>query len=234
MVVLALDTATRQGSAALLMDETCDVTVGDPVRTHGERLPRELTALLDARGLTLQDVDLFAIVSGPGSFTGLRVGMAAIQGLALVTGRPVVPVPTLDAMAEGVNLQVPEFRGSEVPEVVIPCLDGQRNDVFFAAWRGAERLIEPSVGTAYDLVRSVRDAEIGAPAVIVGIGLERHAEVIGQLGIPMAPISRSLAEAAARIAARRPDLATSPHALRPLYVRRPDAELARERAGMAR
>ena len=117
---------------------------------------------------------------------------------------------------------------------MIPCLDGQRGELFFAAWRGAEQLIEASVGTPEDVVRVVRALRVDGPAVIVGIGLERHAEVIGQLDIPIEPVSRSLAEVAARIAARRPDLVTSPHALRPLYVRRPDAELARERAGMAR
>src|SRR5690242_8475029 len=101
MVVLAFETVTREGSLALLTDAGCVVRVGDPARTNGERLPGDVLTLLADCGRTLADVDRFAIVAGPGSFTGLRVGMAVVQGLALVTGRPVTPVPTLDAIAEG-------------------------------------------------------------------------------------------------------------------------------------
>src|SRR5215472_15972812 len=101
MVVLALETVTRAGSVAVLDGATCHATTGDPTRTHGERLPHDATAWLSRFGHTLADVELFAIISGPGSFTGLRVGMAAIQGFALSRGRQVVAVPTLDALALG-------------------------------------------------------------------------------------------------------------------------------------
>src|SRR3989442_5688326 len=91
MRVLALDTTTRAGSAAMVEDDrVVDERGGDAARTHAERLPAEILALLDAHDRTLADVDLFAVASGPGSFTGLRIGIATIQGLAFVGGTRIV------------------------------------------------------------------------------------------------------------------------------------------------
>ena len=78
MIVLALETVTRAGSVALWHDGTIDARVGSPSHSHAERLPGDLLALLEAHGLTTTDVDVYAVVTGPGSFTGLRVGIAAI------------------------------------------------------------------------------------------------------------------------------------------------------------
>src|SRR2546425_11536063 len=96
MRLLALDTTTRAGSAAMVEDDrVVDERGGDAARTHAERLPAEILALLDAHDRTLADVDLFAVASGPGSFTGLRIGIATIQGLAFVGGARIVRVPAL-------------------------------------------------------------------------------------------------------------------------------------------
>ncbi len=260
MIVLAIETVTRRGSLALLTDAGCEVRTGNPARTNGERLPGDVLALLADAHHLLAGVDRFAIVAGPGSFTGLRVGMAVVQGLALATGRPVAPVPTLEAVAEGwrsgrtivtaaaepgtraPGREYVEYAGRDAePAAVIACLDGQRGDVFFAAWKmtrsepieDATPIIPPTVGSPEDLVRQVR-AEIVGPARIVGVGIGRHAAALAALALPTEEIVIPLAEVAARIAARRPDLAGRPHALRPIYVRRPDAVLARERARMSR
>jgi len=72
---------------------------GDPAHTHGQRLPGELMRLLDQAGVRIEDVDLFAVAAGPGSFTGLRVGIATVQGLAMARRRRVVAGSTLDALA---------------------------------------------------------------------------------------------------------------------------------------
>src|SRR5262249_52005602 len=135
MVVLALETVTRAGSLALSVDGVSQSITGDASRMHGERLPGELIDCLARAGRRIEDVDLFAIIAGPGSFTGLRVGMAAIQGLAISTGRKIVPLPTLDAIALAWMTQAP---ASASPRVVVACLDGQRGEVFSAAWRTAE------------------------------------------------------------------------------------------------
>src|SRR5262245_23454403 len=79
--ILSLDTTTRDGSAALVDDDrVVEVRRGDASRSHAERLPGDLLSLVGAHGLTLGDIDVFAIAAGPGSFTGLRIGIATIQG----------------------------------------------------------------------------------------------------------------------------------------------------------
>src|SRR5262249_9336271 len=106
MLILSLDTTTRAGSAAVLRGRTVvGEIVGDPERTHGERLPVDLRRVLDVSSVSLSAIDLFAVVAGPGSFTGLRVGIATIQGLAMAAGRNVVPVSALEALARSVAPQ---------------------------------------------------------------------------------------------------------------------------------
>ena len=86
MLILALDTTTRGGSAAVLRDDSVlAVLDGDAARTHGERLPGELAEVLRMAGVALQDIELLAVARGPGAFTGLRIGLAAMQALAMVT-----------------------------------------------------------------------------------------------------------------------------------------------------
>src|SRR5688572_26899854 len=99
MLILSLDTTTRTGSAALLRDGTivCEQG-GDPLRDQAERLPADLAASLERAGLALGDVDAFAVATGPGSFTGLRVGIATMQGLAFATGKPLIGVSAFDAL----------------------------------------------------------------------------------------------------------------------------------------
>jgi tRNA threonylcarbamoyl adenosine modification protein YeaZ/ribosomal-protein-alanine acetyltransferase len=236
MVILALETVTRAGSLALLDDDACLARAGDAHKTHGERLPGEILAFLGEHRRTLHDVDLLAVVVGPGSFTGLRVGLAAVQGLALAGHKRVVAVPTLEAMADAWVSQRPRQGRTRV----VPCLDGQRGEVFFAAWDAepdevaVERgpVIAPGVGPPADLLRELDAHPTTARQILVGSGARRYAAAfLGEghaLDIDDTPVP--LAEVAARAAARRPETAVAPHALRPFYIRRPDAVLARERA----
>src|SRR5438093_568454 len=107
MRVLALDTTTRAGSVALVEDDQIlGVSDGDATRTHAERLPGEILAMADRHHVAMSEVDVFAVASGPGSFTGLRIGIATIQGLALATRRPVVAVSALDALAHGPSIDL--------------------------------------------------------------------------------------------------------------------------------
>lgn len=235
MVILAIDTSTRTGSIALARDERLlETIVGDPTRTHGERLPGDILALLGRQSLRLGDIDLYAVAIGPGSFTGLRVGLATVQGLALVHARRIVPVSTLEGAAVAFALA----GGADVdPLIVRVCLDAGRGELFTAVYsvRGAARdaegirprMIEPpSVQTVPDVLNRLA-ADAGGTQVVgdrppLPSAATSSPEGWGSTLPPLAP-------ALAHLAAWRRVSAVRPHALVPEYVRRPDAELARER-----
>src|SRR5262249_58940340 len=97
---LAVETSTRTGAVAALASGVvvAESRVSVAV-THGERLMAAIDGVLRAARWELADVDAFAVAQGPGSFTGLRIGLSTVKALAFATGRPVVGVPTLDALA---------------------------------------------------------------------------------------------------------------------------------------
>ena len=234
MRVIALDSTTRAGSVALVEDDrVIDERIGDASRSHAERLPAEITSLTAAHGFALADVDLFAVASGPGSFTGLRIGIATMQGLAFVQRRRVAAVPALDALAH-----IAAANGTP-GALVAAFMDAHRRDVFAALYRigsgpafRANRLEVvdgASVGDPASVVagwhaRSLR------PLVFVGDGATAFADDIARAD-PAAAIvpAMPLAAAIGRLAAAGAVEAVDPAAIRPLYVRRPDAELAREK-----
>lgn len=221
--ILALDTSTRAGSAALARDgEVVAASAGDPSRTHGERLPGDLLALAGEAGVALSDVDRFAVASGPGSFTGLRVGLATAQALALVHRRPVVPVSTLEALA-----RTPGPGGR-----VLAWLDGRRRDVFAALYERATGacLAGPRVGPPAEILDAWMPELAGRRVDVVGDAVAAARALLAERLGPAAGLvdhPPPLAPAVARIAFERRGVA--PHAAQPLYVRRPDAVVARER-----
>jgi tRNA threonylcarbamoyl adenosine modification protein YeaZ len=158
LLVLALDTTTRPGSLALERDDqVLAVASGDPGRTHAERLPGDITSLLSGARVDLKQIDVFAVAAGPGSFTGLRIGIATIQGLAFALDRPVVAVSTLDALA-----RIAAESTSQSPALVAAWMDAQRSEVFAALYQvcarpgGSQSL---DAGAAFDLI----DGPVSAP-----------------------------------------------------------------------
>jgi tRNA threonylcarbamoyladenosine biosynthesis protein TsaB len=237
MRVLALDTTTEAGSVALVEDDRIvDERVGDATRKHTARLPGELLAVLDPAGLTPSDIDLFAVAAGPGSFTGLRTGIATMQGLAVVTGRRMVAVSALDVLAHTASLGRPEGT------LVGAWMDAHRRDVFSAVYRVSDgppfdilRLVEvdpPQVGRA-ETILAQWSGQNRLPAVIVGDGAMLYAEVIGNCSTALA--SPPLAGAIGRLAVsyERAGRGLAPAAIQPLYIRRPDVEIAREQGRLA-
>jgi tRNA threonylcarbamoyladenosine biosynthesis protein TsaB len=232
MRVLALDTTTREGSVALVEhDRVVAEIAGDRSRSHAERLPGDLDRAAAAAGWRLADVDVLAVVAGPGSFTGLRIGIATMQGLAFVLGRPIVPVSALEALAQ--RAAVERSSGS----LVAAWIDAHRHEVFSALYRvtdappfSAARLatIEaPSVGAPGDILARWRAAS-PAPDVLTGDGAALYASLLDGLARSDAPL---LAGAAGLIASSRArdGEAVHPSAVHPIYIRRPDAEITRER-----
>jgi tRNA threonylcarbamoyladenosine biosynthesis protein TsaB len=237
MVVLALDTTTRAGSVALVVDDRIvEERSGDAARSHAERLPAELLAVADAHGVRMAEVDLFAVASGPGSFTGLRIGIATIQGLALVTRRRVVGIPAFDALAEIGRRDAPDGA------LIGTWMDAHRRDVFGALYR----VVAADSGDA--VAPTVVDAaSVDAPAALltrwrqwldhgdvrfIGDGAVAYRDAISS-AVPGARIAGAplLAGAVGRLATGRARSGDTidPADIRPLYVRRPDAEVARDK-----
>jgi tRNA threonylcarbamoyladenosine biosynthesis protein TsaB len=231
LIILALDTTTRAGSVAVLRDgEIVSEISGDPSLTHGQRLPTDLGRVLDTAGVGLDDVGRLAVVAGPGSFTGLRVGIAAIQGLAFSRGLTVVPVSALEAIGRHT------LRNRSEDALVAPWIDAQRGEVFAILYDGNvdTALVHASSAPPQATLDSWTDVLGSRPIAFAGDGAIRYKDSIirtlGSRAVVLEP-APALAVEAARIAARHPERAVAPHAIVPIYIRRPDAELARGRAG---
>lgn len=232
MLILALDTTTRAGSVAVVRardgdDRVLALVPGDESRTHGERLPAELAAALDRAGVTREQIDLLAVAAGPGAFTGLRIGLAAMQGLAMTLSKPVVGVPTLLALAAQVQKTGVAF--------IAPWMDAQRGDVF-ATLIDAETAAEieaPIAERPAQVLERWRSRLAGRRGVFVGDAVSRDAAVIAAAGEGLwktqapAPLAPQIARLGNRLAEQ--GRAGPPHALSPVYVRRPDAEIEREK-----
>ena len=232
VLILALDTTTRAGSVAVTDDDrVLTLLAGDESRTHGERLPAEIATALDCAGVTREQLDLLAVAAGPGGFTGLRIGLAAMQGLAMTLNKPVVGVSTLNALAAQVDAPV---------AFVVPWMDAQRGDVFAAVVDGAsKRSVQPPVADhPASVLERWRACLAGQQAIFIGDAVSRDAELIARAGngrwtirIPD-PLAPQIAHLGRELAQQ--GRAGAPHALTPLYVRRPDAEVERDKRGADR
>lgn len=232
-MILALDTSSAAGSAALVRDgEVLIERAGDGPRTHGERLPRELMAILTEAGLDLRTIDRFAVSTGPGSFTGLRVGIATIQGLAFAQKKLVVPVSSFEA------LLLPSSTLQPPSPATAAWIDAHRGEVFAALYDADGRqLAAPSSLTPDATLDAWADVLAPFGAVrFAGDGAIRYADRIAARMGERARIDAGVPPLAGRIgliAAAADAPAVVPHAVVPLYVRRPDAVLARERRDAA-
>lgn len=235
MLVLALDTTTRQGSVALARDgATLAIYAGDAAVTHGVRLPGDLVRLLDAHGLRLADVELFAVAAGPGSFTGMRIGIATMQGLALANDKPLVGISALDAIHEAVSSQRSALSApaglSAVSEIAV-WMDAQRGQVFSALYRNGA-LLEPALADKPGDILARWAHQKMRPALYAGDGALCYQSVIREADpevriIEPPPLAPSIAVLGEVALAERG--ASTPDAIRPIYVRRSDAELVRDR-----
>jgi tRNA threonylcarbamoyladenosine biosynthesis protein TsaB len=223
MLTLALDTTTRAGSAALAREgRVIELVASDASRPQAARLPSELMELLDRHAVTLADIELYAVATGPGSFTGLRIGIATMQGLALAHGKPLVGVSGLDALA----------RVADAPRVAT-WVDAWRGEVYAAIYENGREVMAPTVARPGDLL-DVPLPKIEEPTVFIGDGAQTYRDLIlSTLGSAASMADSPAPLIAGAIAVMATEAARAghrplPHAIRPLYVRRPDAELARD------
>ncbi len=244
MVVLAVDTSTEQGSLALAREDELLEMTALPPRRHSVTLHEEIVHLLERHGLATHNIQGFAVAAGPGSFTGVRVGLTAVKGLAEVNQKPVVAVSTLEMLAMAAYAQFSEHTPAISDDrVLLPLLDARRGQVFGAAYQGAafretshrqvrewvRPLIKEMVCSLKTFLERVKEAGMDEP-VFCGTDLDRYGPEIEKAGWGLAPrvvVSPLLAVPLAQIAAGRlrKGLGSAACDVDANYVRSSDAEL---------
>jgi tRNA threonylcarbamoyladenosine biosynthesis protein TsaB len=224
MRVLAVETSTLSGGAALLDGErvvgeyTLDVRV-----THSERLMAAIDQLLSDAGWTARDLDGIAVTVGPGSFTGLRVGLSTVKGLALALAIPVAAVPTLDAMAAMLPY-------AALP--VCPVLDARKREVYASLYRwdglGMRRQWDYLALSPDELARRLDE-----PVIVVGDGAEAIASAFARRVEPprRGPAPAVVGALGRARLARAETVAVAD--LVPIYLRPSEAELKRRGAAVS-
>jgi tRNA threonylcarbamoyladenosine biosynthesis protein TsaB len=252
MLILALDTTTRAASCALSRDGVVlREDAFDPSRQLALQLPDALEAVLALAGAELREVDAFAVATGPGSFTGLRIGIATMQGLAFAAEKPLIGISALTALSA---IASPAFLGSRIATWI----DAWRGDVYAALYEDGRVAAEPVVANPADLLDVIAGGpdEASPPGgfgeaskarstaghvraandvLFIGDGAETYREMIltrlgnaARIAEPASPLLSGIIAMLATIQYRNGHL-PPPHAIRSLYVRRPDAELGREK-----
>jgi tRNA threonylcarbamoyladenosine biosynthesis protein TsaB len=223
MKLLAVDTSTRACSVAVVDQDrlACEITTG-PTGTHSTHLLSLIHTALALAGMELNGLDGLAVCLGPGSFTGLRIGVSTVKGLAFATAKPVAGISGLEALA---------LPCLPWPHLICAMLDARQSQVYAARYRARDGLLEREGPEA---VLSLADALDGIheACLFVGDGAWRYREPIGvKLGplaffpTPGQHIIRASAVAALaqrKFASRQTE---DLDRLMPRYVRQSDAEL---------
>ena len=220
MILLAIDTSTTTSALALLLADGATTTIaGDPSQRHGRGLVAAIGGLLSSNGLTPRDVDAFAVGLGPGSYTGLRVGLTAMKVMAYAVGRPLSGLDSLEAIAR--NAPADALRVSAIA-------DAQRGEFYAADFSRTEsggplaRLGPTRIEPASAWIAGLEEGDFA-----IGPGLAR-------LGSPLPAMIRMAEPASCHpsgeglIALARENFmlgkADDPWFLEPLYLRRSAAE----------
>jgi tRNA threonylcarbamoyladenosine biosynthesis protein TsaB len=181
-ILLAIDTATRRATLALARGAVILAEVAAEVVTHSERLLLLLDGMLDSAGVPLAAVDAFVCGRGPGSFTGVRIGLSTVKGLCLATGRPLYCVSSLLPLAAAAT------EGPAADGLLAVLLDARRGELFAALFRSGEpaspEVLRPAESLAPYLLSARRPGE---PVWLAGDGALLYRE----------PLLASLGEGAA-------------------------------------
>ncbi|MDY0190452.1 MAG: tRNA (adenosine(37)-N6)-threonylcarbamoyltransferase complex dimerization subunit type 1 TsaB [Desulfuromonas sp.] len=225
-LLLCVDSSTPTGSVAVVSGTSMlmEVSINVPQRSHSDYLLRYVQFILSETGLDIQDIGALAVVVGPGSFTGLRVGLATVQGLAQANDLPIYPVSALQtvAFANGVT---------DLPVQVL--IDARKHEVYSACYRweagvpvlqGAEQVMSPRALLAKISCRSLF---VGNGALLYRELLEEQLPALGLLSHGVNAVARASAAGLLVHALGAKAKVVNCFELRPVYVRLSDAELQR-------
>jgi tRNA threonylcarbamoyladenosine biosynthesis protein TsaB len=217
MLLLAVDTSGKYGSIALAQCspvEVCDVLEIVPLEggTFSAQLVPQIAALLIKHKFSKNDIDAFAVVSGPGSFTGLRVGLSAIKALAEILNKPIVTVSLLEGIAAS------QSRLSKVFAV----LDAGRGEVYVGEY---ELNPSPVMRSEHLLTRQEMVSTVGKEKIVTPD--KSIVDFAKDTGLTVIEIERPQSDAIARLGWKKLQKGetVSPEALEANYIRRSDAEI---------
>ena len=228
MRILAIDTSTMLGGIAIMDDLNLIAESRLNVKsTHSERLMTEIEHCLKQSGLKISDIDVFAVAIGPGSFTGLRIGLSTAKGFSYATGKPIVSVPTLDALALN-------FPYSKYP--VCTMLDARKKEVYAALFKweddGFTKLISEASVNPEEFTHNVLLSADYDKIIFAGEGAviykDKIIEVMGEKAVfasleKTVPSPANVASLGIKKALRGEF--SEPVSLAPVYIRRSEAEV---------
>ncbi len=226
MNILAIDTSGPAAGCAVMKDgRIAHLIAMNQGLTHSETIMPAVDAALSAAGLGCADIDVFAAVAGPGSFTGVRIGVCAAKGLAHAVGRPCAAIDALEALAMN-------FYGFD--GLCCPILDARRGQVYCAAFDmrgGLPRRVLDDGAMALDAFLALLPGD--RRLVFAGDGVAAHGEsvraALGNRSLIAPENLRNIrADAACLLAAQRPETWVAARLLRPIYLRAPQAERERK------
>jgi tRNA threonylcarbamoyladenosine biosynthesis protein TsaB len=232
MYILGIETSTKTGSVAIVSDHgvVAQYSLNLEV-THSERLMSTVDRVLSDTGMALSQMSGFAVAIGPGSFTGLRIGLATIKGLALATGKPVAGVPTLRALA---------WNLPHAACPVCPMLDARKNEVYAALFSYEGHAQIQTLAEAVIPLSRLADL-LPNRIIFTGEASQKYRQELGNLfgdRALFAPYSALLPSAASvaeiGLGMISNNTCSDPDSLAPIYIRRPEAEVAWEKRQLSR
>jgi tRNA threonylcarbamoyladenosine biosynthesis protein TsaB len=224
MRILSVDTATASCSVGVLdAGRLMAEATSEKKQTHSKHLMKMIDTVVQLAGIRMDEVDLFAATIGPGSFTGIRIGISTVQGFAAALSKPVVGVSSLEALAH---------QAGSCSYLICPLLDARKGEVYAALYQfeknGLRRIIEEHVSPLEKILY-----RIDGPCLFVGNGAQAYEKLIGKrLGAHAMfagpALGKIRAETVGRIAMR--NIQNRDHEnlnqLIPRYIRRSDAEIS--------
>lgn len=220
MYILALETTGAFASCAVINEEGKVAEIrSEAVLNHLQNLMPMTKQLLDENGLQLGDMTAIAASQGPGSFTGIRIGVSSARALAQVTGVETLAVPTLKAFA----YNVPDFEG-----LICPVFDARRSQVYAGAYKWTDGKIEEVVaGAAYSLEEFLEKTQAaGLPRMFFGDGIKAYGDSFSEEETAPEEIRFQMASSVAKLAKDMWEDGEADHyeTLKPNYMRKAEAE----------
>lgn len=225
MIILALDTSSIVASVAIMDEEKLigEYTINHK-KTHSQKLMPMIAEIMESCEIKMEDVDYVAVAEGPGSFTGLRIGVATAKGLAHAVNIPVVGISTLDALA---------FNLAFTQGLICPILDARRGQVYTGVYKwelgGLYPIEEPMAITIDELMDKLMERP--EKVIFLGDGVQKHKDdIMNKLGdrMEVAPKSDRMPKAAAiaelALKAIHKNHIKSFYQLTPEYLRKSEAE----------